>query len=289
MKIEELIDAIGQIKPEYIKEAETWEPLEKKEQKRRGILQFKRWRRLIPVAACVCLLAAGATYGLLKDGGAATEESAGALESMEEAAEDSAGEGGMTDGAAPPDAEAAAGSGEAESAAGAVGQDRIVINEVKELSGAVYCGVDPSREEFYTSEELQGYYGVRILPEELPEGLALSATEGQKYHVAYNEKDEVMDDNNKLIYQNASGDRKLEITVRTTESGEITSFADSDLEASVIGGREVTVGHYETGSTGVKNDGYLAMFEKEGVSFTVQSTGLSEEEILRVLKDLVRS
>lgn len=287
MKIEKLIDAIGQIKPEYIKEAETWKPSEKKAHKRKGILQFKSLKRLLPVAACVCLLAAGGVYGLLNDGGAATEESTGALESMEEAAEDSAGEGGMADGAAPQDAADEAGIGEAESAAGAVQQDRIIINEVKEFSGAVYCGVEPSREEFYTSVELQEYYGVRILPEELPEGLVLSDAEEQTYRVAYNEKDEVMDDNNKLIYQNAKGDRKLEISVRTTESGEITSFADADLEASVIGGKEVAIGHYREGSTEAQSDGYLATFEKAGVSFTVQSTGLSEEEILLVLRGLV--
>ena len=66
-----------------------------------------------------------------------------------------------------------------------------------------------------------------------------------------------------------------------TESGIITEFEDDDLKTSVINNREVTIARLAA-----EDECYLAIFTKEGVTFTIQTKNLTEEELLMVLREL---
>ena len=83
------------------------------------------------------------------------------------------------------------------------------------------------------------------------------------------------------LYESEDGNRSLEIGVRTTESGIITEFEDDDLKTSVINNREVTIARLAA-----EDECYLAIFTKEGVTFTIQTKNLTEEELLMVLREL---
>lgn len=319
MKIDQIIDAIGKIRPEYVKEAEQWEP-----EKKSGNGTEKRplpWKlkRLLPLAACLALVVLGSSYGIWQynSGYSADTSTAESMEmAQEEAAEDVEEDGmesaeGQTGGMGSAEGQKTDGMEEAEEAAGSTGsapadgaapesaanandaqeqtgETKIKINEVNELSTSIACGSAPARQEFYTAKELERYYGVTILPEQLPEDLTLSEDGEQNYHVAYNEEDKVMDDNNRLTYQNRNGSRKLEITVWTVEMGEITGFANDNLKKSQILGHEVTIGHFKNGTAGQETDGYLAVFEKSDVNFSVQSYGLTEDEFILALTELIK-
>ena len=113
------------------------------------------------------------------------------------------------------------------------------------LQTTVACGAAPARTEYYTAEELETYYGIRILPGTLPDGFEPEEAE-QGYAVSYGDDGAVMDDNCKLVYPNGESGGRLEISARTVDMGEITSFADTGLRTSEIYGTEMTVGHYRT-------------------------------------------
>lgn len=311
MKIDQIIDAIGQIRPEYVKEAEQW-----KNEKKSGSDTGKRpllWKmkRFLPLAACLALVVLGSTYGIWqynnfgdKSTAESVEMASGDMAFREEAAEE------KSDGMESADEQKADGMSEGyevENASGSAlpegatpesavneneveeqpGKITIKMNEVNELSTMIACGNAPARQEFYTAGELEDYYGVTILPKQLPEDLTLYDDGEQSYYVDYNEEDKVMGDNNCLIYQNQDGSRKLEITVWTVEMGEITKFANDNLKKSKILGHEVTIGHFKNGVSGQETDGYLAVFEKSGVNFSVQSDGLTEEEFISGLTGLM--
>lgn len=294
MKTGELTDAIGSIDFRFVEEAEKWEGTYRRP---------RRFKALLPLAACLCLAAAGGVYGLWDyAAGTGTGESAGGAESAAEAdGAGASGSGGFseetdgadvlagasgraeeTDGAGIDGAEA----GQPEENAGdtAGGGTQIRVNEVEELSCTIYDGNAPERVEQFEAEELAGYYGTVVVPDRLPEGLALENASEAPYKVAYDAEDRVMDDNNTLSFSDESGSRKLEISVRTVEqAGEVVSFKDSGLRTSLVQGKKVTIGHYrETDG----DDGYLAIFEAGGVIFTVRGRNLSEAEFVLVLSGL---
>ena len=99
--------------------------------------------------------------------------------------------------------------------------------------------------------------------------------------IYYNKDHQVVDDNNTFLYESEDGNRSLEIGVRTMESGIITEFEDDDLKTSVINNREVTIARLAA-----EDECYLAIFTKEGVTFTIQTKNLTEEELLMVLREL---
>ena len=266
MKKTDWIDVIGKIDPAYVKEAEQWS---KATQKKRNLKHFTA------MAACVCILLAGAvvSFDLLvqhKDTGAETESAV------------------------------AEGMNEGTSAT----NEQITINEVSELiTVAIDMGYE--QEERMSAEELEQYYGVTVFPKNLPESLVAYAEEhdtdtayaenttqslsGQKEEkqtsdtrsIYYNKDHQVVDDNNTFLYESEDGNRSLEIGVRTTESGIITEFEDDDLKTSVINNREVTIARLAA-----EDECYLAIFTKEGVTFTIQTKNLTEEELLMVLREL---
>ena len=107
-----------------------------------------------------------------------------------------------------------------------------------------------------------------------------------------------MDDNNSLIYSDESGERTLKIGVRTTESGIVTRFTDTHLATSLVHGITVTAGCYPIGQTGgdwfcafflkcwAGGYSYVAVFEKDGVIFTIESSGLTEQRFITVIGEL---
>lgn len=312
MKIDELLDALGKIDSVYIEEAEK--------------VRFARSRRVkywAPAAACAALLILGGSFGLwrLGNGAADMAESAGeaagktdmaesveaadaAASGVAENAEETAPSGGA-DGAVPEESvEGTASAGSTDQAAPAESADEAVltesagenaaaenvwkVNEVGELQTAVACGAEsPAKVEYYTAEELEAHYGISILPELLPEGYALEGTE--TYTVGYDADGNVVEDNCTLIYRDSETGGELRISARTVDLGEMTSFADTKLAASVIGGTEVTVGHYRTGSSGSgERDGYLAVYEKDGVTVTVEGTAMKEADFRMALESLLK-
>ena len=58
-------------------------------------------------------------------------------------------------------------------------------------------------------------------------------------------------------------------------------FEDDDLKTSVINNREVTIARLAA-----EDECYLAIFTKKGVTFTIQTKNLTEEELLMVLREL---
>lgn len=266
MKKTDWIDVIGKIDPAYVKEAEQWS---KAAQKKRNLKHFTA------MAACVCILLAGAVVSFdlwvqNKDTGAETESAVAE---------------GMNEGASATD-------------------EQITINEVSELT-TIAIDVGNGQEERMSAEELEQYYGVTVFPKNLPENLVAYAEEhdtdtayvqssiqpldGEKEKnqttaersIYYNKDHQVVDDNNTFLYESEDGNRSLEIGVRTTESGIITEFEDDDLKTSEINNREVTIARLAA-----EDECYLAIFTKEGVTFTIQTKNLTEEELLMVLREL---
>lgn len=296
MKIDELLDALGKIDPVYIEEAEK--------------ARFARRRRVkywAPAAACAALLILGGSFGLWRLGNGAADmaesagEAAGKTDMAEsaEAADAAACEDAAASGVAE-NAEETALPGDAdgavpeESADGAVLAENAAaenvwkVNEVGELQTAVACGAEaPAKVEYYTAEELEAHYGISILPELLPESYALEGTE--TYAVGYDAGGNVVEDNCTLIYRDSETGGELRISARTVDLGEMTSFADTKLAVSVIGGTEVTVGHYRTGSSGSgERDGYLAVYRKDGVTVTVEGTAMKEADFRMALESLLK-
>ncbi len=296
MKKTDWIDVIGKIDPAYVKEAEQWS---KAVQKKRNLKHFTA------MAACVCILLVGAVVSFdlwvqNKDTGAETE---------------SAVADGMNEGTSAPNErnETAVATAEEEQTEevesvseeeSAGTNEQITINEVSELQ-MIAVDIGYEQEERMSAEELEQYYGVTVFPKKLPENLVAGAEEydtdtayaentmqslsGQKEEnqtsdtrsIYYNKDHQVVDDNNTFLYESVDGNRSLEIGVRTTESGIITEFGDDDLKTSVINNREVTIARLAD-----DDEGYVAIFTKEGVTFTIQTKNLTEEELLMVLREL---
>ena len=222
MRVEDLIDAIGAIDPVWVEEAENWKRAETRH------ISFKTMREkvragrkvLLPLAACLCLIVAGSAYGLFRgadyfskdkgmSGGAAgSAADAGADGGMEESA-DSAADAGLPEAAAggaadagAPVQETDAGAEETGEAVGTSewGKETIAINEVEELCSANIDMETPASVEYWLPEELAGYYGTDVLPEELPEGYGLVRIPAEGYVVGYDKDGALLDDHILLEY-----------------------------------------------------------------------------------------
>lgn len=228
-------------------------------------------------------------------GGAAGQDAgegmnAGASDPKEADGSPEAAAGGAADAGAPvqeTDAASEAGAEETGEAVGTSewGKETIAINEVEELCSTNIDMETPASVEYWLPEELAGYYGTDVLPEELPEGYGLVRIPAEGYVVGYDKDGRLLDDHILLEYEGEDGGA-FTVSVRTTETGAITSFAADDLAVSGICGNEVTIGHYMEGTGETLTDGYLAVFEKKNVIFTVQSHGMGEEQFLAVLRGL---
>ena len=296
MKKTDWIDVIGKIDPAYVKEAEQWS---KAAQKKRNLRHFTA------MAACVCILLAGAVVSFdlwvqNKDTGAETESAV--AEGMNEGASAKNERNDTAIATAEEEQTEEVEVTSVEESADA--NEQITINEVSELT-TIAIDMGYEQEERMSAEELEQYYGVTVFPKNLPENLVAYAEEhdtdtayvqssiqpldGEKEKnqttaersIYYNKDHQVVDDNNTFLYESEDGNRSLEIGVRTTESGIITEFEDDDLKTSVINNREVTIARLAA-----EDECYLAIFTKEGVTFTIRTKNLTEEELLMVLREL---
>lgn len=296
MKKTDWIDVIGKIDPAYVKEAEQWS---KAAQKKRNLKHFTA------MAACVCILLAGAVVSFdlwvqNKDTGAETESAVAEGINEGTSAKNERNDTAIATAEEEQTEEVEVTSVEESADA----NEQITINEVSELT-TVAIDVGYGQEERMSAEELEQYYGVTVFPKNLPESLVAYAEEydtdtayvqssiqpldeekeknqtSAERSIYYNKDHQVVDDNNTFLYESEDGNKSLEIGVRTTESGIITEFEDDDLKTSVINHQDVTIARLVA-----EEECYLAIFTKEGVTFTIRTKNLTEEELLMVLREL---
>lgn len=285
MKREQWEDAVGKIDPAYVREAEQWKKLS-----RRAFLT----KRVLPMAACICVLLTGAAFGWnrLFDGGStgdtcgvemAAENQADRPESAQDTAAEAEDEKENTKTFVENEAETvqdmAAGSVESLQGSKEGQEDDIFINSVDQLK-TICIDIGADHEKHFGAEKAQEYYGVKVLPEQIPEGLNVS--EELSFTVAYSKSGEVVLDNNTFSWKSEDGSMQLDVNVRTVDSGTITGVEEDDLKASKINGTEVDILQYTREDVAC----YVALFEKEGVTFTVSSQNLTEEAFLTVLQEL---
>lgn len=285
MKREQWEDAVGKIDPAYVREAEQWKKLS-----RRAFLT----KRVLPMAACICVLLTGAAFGRnrLFDGGStgdtcgvemAAENQADRPESAQDTAAEAEDEKENTKTFVENEAETvqdmAAGSVESLQGSKEGQEDDIFINSVDQLK-TICIDIGADHEKHFGAEKAQEYYGVKVLPEQIPEGLNVS--EEPSFTVAYSKSGEVVLDNNTFSWKNEDGSIQLDVNVRTVDSGTITGVEEDDLKASKINGTEVDILQYTREDVAC----YVALFEKEGVDFTISSVNLTEEAFLTVLQEL---
>ena len=285
MKREQWEDAVGKIDPAYVREAEQWKKLS-----RRAFLT----KRVLPMAACICVLLTGAAFGWnrLFDGGSTgdtcgVEMAAGNQADRPESAQDTTAEAEdekentkiFVENEAETAQDTAAGSVESLQGSKEGQEDDIFINSVDQLN-TVCIDIGADHEEQFGAEQAQEYYGVKVLPEQIPEDLNVS--EEPSFTVAYSKSGEVVLDNNTFSWKSEDGSMQLDVNVRTVDSGMITEAYEDDLKASRINGTEVDILQYTREDVAC----YVALFEKEGVTFTVSSKNLTEEAFLTVLQEL---
>lgn len=283
MKADDLIDAFGNIDPKYISDAEV--EIKSKSQMKRIFYVIREKFPLekeqpahITISAALCMTAfvliigAGMFYGRIRDGYSGNS-------SMEHSSMESA----SADRDDNMDGSTAAGSADEAGVETAEEDTGLIFNEIREMESIAYDMAEPDQIISYDAAGLEEYFGTVICPASIPEDLVL-ADEKAVYHVGYDKDQNVVDDNNELVYSDEREERTLKIGVRTTESGIVTRFTETDLATSLVHGVTVTVGCYPVGQAGGYS--YTAIFEKDGIIFTVESSGLTEEEFTTVIGEL---
>ena len=286
MRLDDLMDAIGKIDLRFVKEAEDASDYgneEKEQASPKKLFKFVRRNRILTAAACLAIILVGGSSAFLLTfrcgssqksadmTGAVEEAKNGAYE--ENAADASSPDSGVDTGGGQTDTEGVAESDEALA-------EEIHINEIDQVIGTAICMAEPSEIRELTVEEAEAYYGVRLMPQTIPEGLSYDDT--QPIQVGYTSDGTVMDDNNTLRFLDEDETARIKISARTTNSGTITEFASDSLETSVIGDTTFTIGYDASG------DGYyLAIYEKAGTTVTVEGIGIGEGEMLTVLRALL--
>ncbi len=290
MRLDDLMDAIGKIDLRFVKEAEDasdYGTEENKKTSNRKLFKFVRKNRILTAAACLAIILVGGSSAFLLTfrcgssqksadmTGAVEEAKNGAYE--ENAAENNAADASTADGGVDTggqtDTDGVTDTDEALA-------EEIHINEIDQVIGTAICMAEPSEIKELTVEEAEDYYGVRLMPQTIPQGLIYDDT--QPIQVGYTSDGTVMDDNNTLRFLDEDETTRLKISARTTNSGTITEFASDTLEKSVIGDTTLTIGYDASG------DGYyLAIYEKAGTIVTAEGTGISQEEMLTVLRSLL--
>lgn len=291
MRLDDLMDAIGKIDLRFVKEAEDvsdYGTEENKKNSNRKLFKFVRKNRILTAAACLAIiLVGGSSAFLLTFRCGSSQKSADMTGAVEEAKngayEENAAENNAAD-ASSPDSGADTGGGQTDTDGVADTDEALTeeihINEIDQVIGTAICMAEPSEIKELTVEEAEDYYGVRLMPQTIPQGLIYDDT--QPIQVGYTSDGTVMDDNNTLRFLDEDETARLKISARTTNSGTITEFASDTLEKSVIGDTTLTIGYDASG------DGYyLAIYEKAGTIVTAEGTGISQEEMLTVLRSLL--
>ena len=292
MKTDDLLDALGEADPTYIQEAEDVRYL------------GARKKHFMQMAACVALLLIGGSYGMWQQYENATHTDVAKTESAETADtyEAVASDGDMTSDAAAPDgtaesaedyeaaAQSTAGDGngiqEAAQPESAAGIDWY-FNEVEELQTSIACGAEAAKTVSLTEEQLQNYYGIKVIPDVIPDGY-VQTDEEKTYQIGYDADGNVIDDNCVMRYENSETAGWFTIRARSTDIGEMTSYVSGGLKPMTVSGVKVTAAHYPAGSSGgTFTDGYLATYKKNGVTVNVQSEGLSRDEFCALVENLL--
>ena len=274
-------DLIGKIDPVYVEDAEQWSKAAQKKTRR---------RRFTAMAACICvlLITAIASFDLFFPKKEAPAEMAANPESaadtdqtiLNEAAPASE-KTDKNDSSTPEQVKESDDiSTSVQTAVNdfASASEQININEINSMKClAIDINIDHDAD--LSGNEMEEYYGVKLFPESLPADLTDENLTGKLY---YNDKNQVIADNNVFEYRAPDGKKYLQIGVRTTESGEIIQFADDGLAASVINGTCVTIAKI----TDEKQECYTAVFEKDNVKFTIQTKNLTPDELLSILREL---
>ncbi len=321
MKTDAIMDAIGEIDFKYVQEAEEYRAERNPGGRSAARSRSGGYKKLLPLAACLALALGAGAYGLRYGAGegadaggmsGAAEESVDMAGSapMEGAAAESGGQkksaeesgaGAMDAGAADSGAEECR---EAENMmeTGIAGE-QVYVNEITEVTRTCYDIAGPVRTEYYSADALEDYYGTKLVPQTIPEDLRMSEDLSETKHAAaedlssgeaeagtapfavgYDAEGNVVDDNNRLCWQNEDGTRSLVIAAYTVPAGEVLSFPQEDLKYSLIAGREVMLTHFADGQGA---DNYLAYYVKNGVTVTAESCGMTQEELLNVLWELL--
>lgn len=280
MRVEQIMDALSGIDPEYIREAEQWTPVKK-----------RRLPSRLSVAACLILVMAGSFIALSSvktdrnNAGAAgaPELNSGSdtdsAESILSEGSQAFGPGSLEKAAQPENA-----AEEKEAVPEMETRASIIFNEVSGITSASYNTAEAEQLAYVNASELEEYFNVTIFPAWLPDGLSMQEP-ARGYSIAYGSSRSVLNDNNMLVYRDASGTRELCVSVRTVEAGEVLSFAETGLKSTVIDGTELTAGHYKADQQ--QEDCYLAVFRKENVDFTIQAKNLTRDEVENVLYSML--
>ncbi len=290
MNVDALIDAIGKIDPRYVEEAEREQnfsesfvsemdsksrqtvTVQTKKERHGG---WKKQRTLwLSLAACIGLLVLVGTTGVLYINLAPSADST-ADACYEESAE--------ATGMAENDMIEEEAAVDLESGVEDLAQDKIVINEWEEIA-SIQTDIQATNmtAENISAEELEAYYGVKIFPEQLPEDLTISAELQKNYYLYYDKDGNLTADENEVFYQSKDGVRSLQIFV----SGVTGKTDTNDWEVSVIDGYEVVLLHWQSSQGEEK---YRAEFENGDVYFKVDGTNLTQEEILDIVRDLLKN
>ena len=161
------------------------------------------------------------------------------------------------------------------------------FNEVEELQTSIACGAEAAKTVSLTEEQLQNYYGIKVIPDAIPDGY-VQTDEEKTYQIGYDADGNVIDDNCVMRYENSETAGWFTIRARSTDMGEMTSYVSGGLKPMTVSGVKVTAAHYPAGSSGgTFTDGYLATYKKNGVTVNVQSEGLSRDEFCALVENLL--
>ena len=161
--------------------------------------------------------------------------------------------------------------------------DRLAVNKLDKTPAAGLMNIFLSGDDFVemSDAELNAYYGENVFPT-VPADLKREKTELEGGIYRRNGGNgEVYYDTTTQNYSNEDGSRCL--TVAANKGGPPFQFfaVDSpDLEKSSVGGVEVTVGY------DLITENYFIGFTLSGAGFSLTSRGLSEEEIVSVIRSL---
>ena len=161
------------------------------------------------------------------------------------------------------------------------------FNEVEELQTSIACGAEAAKTVSLTEEQLQNYYGIKVIPDVIPDGY-VQTDEEKTYQIGYDADGNVIDDNCVMRYENSETAGWFTIRARSTDMGEMTSYVSGGLKPMTVSGVKVTAAHYPAGSSGgTFTDGYLATYKKNGVTVNVQSEGLDREDFCALVENLL--
>lgn len=158
-------------------------------------------------------------------------------------------------------------------------RDTIYINEISAPAvSKIVVPADENTEIVSVSYgELMDYYGIKQLPDTLGDDLENAE---QSYFVFYrNSGGKILYDTNIFYFNNA--DRSRNVSVIIAKSEEISDAYNNDILLSEIGGVSVMIAK--------SNDtAYWAAFKLNEVSFKVISDGMSEDEFIDIIKEIIR-